>query len=183
MKFKPIYDIQECRRPGIAFDIGYFNGRYIAGGNTAFVLSLMQLNERVGYKFNCVFTLVLDKSQQQMLDEAMNNRGTGFAEQKDEALYSLGEQLPLDGVIVLRMNPQMAHLVTRWLKPDCGLLYQFEMNWKGAEILRDMCLEATQKELYVLGHRLQDLIDTLQARQATWENREDDPPPKGYMSK
>jgi hypothetical protein len=176
MKFKPIYDIQECRRPGIAFDIGYFNGRYIASGNTTMVLSLMQLNERMGYKFNCVFTLVLDKNQQKTLDEAIT-------EAKDEALYSLGEQLFVEGTIILRMNPQMAHLVTQWLKPDCGLLYQFEMNWKGAEILRDMCLEAPAKELYVLGHRLQDLIETLQARQATWENREDDPPPKGYMAK
>jgi len=176
MKFKPIYDIQEVRRPGVAFDIGYFNGRYIGLGNTEFVQALMQLNEKTGTKFNCVFTLMLDKNQQQTVNEAI-------AHEKDEALYSLEEQLSLDGVIALRLNPQMSLLLTARLKPDCGFLYQFEVNWTGAEILRDMCLEADQKELYVLGHRLQDLIDTLQSRKIDWENRSNDPPPKGYMAK
>lgn len=170
MKYKSIYDIQESRRSGASFDISYFNGRYIGVGNTEMLHNLMQLNEKVGYPFNCVFSLQLDERKQKMVTEAIDR-----VQDSDEALCSLADSLPLEGYIVLRLNPQMAFLLSQRLSFDCGLIFQFELNWKGAEILRDMCLKTEQKELYVLGHRLQDLIDVLQARRADWENHN----PKG----
>lgn len=178
MKYKPSFVVQlQSFKDVPSFDCQYFNGRFMFTLNGKMVETLLLANEAAGEVFNCVFSVRLTQLQQESVAKISQD-------QSNEALFSLHRELG-HPTSVIQMNPQMALLFVQMMVKDkaCDeIAFQFEANWKGAEILRDMCLNAESKFSYMLGRELDDLIEDLRARKAEWDNAED-PAPKGYTSK
>jgi hypothetical protein len=175
VKYKPSFVVQSQSFKDVpSFDCQYFNGRFMFTLNEKMVETLLMANDAAGEVFNCVFSVRLTQQQQEIVSKISQ-------EQTNEALFSLHRELGRP-TSVIQMNPQMALLFVQMMAKDgLDFAFQFEANWKGAEILRDMCQNAESKFAYMLGRELDDLIEDLRARKAEWDNAEA-PPPKGYIS-
>jgi len=165
-KYKPYFLVQRCHKSD--FVINYFNGKYLCAMNEPMISALLEANERTGERFNCVVSVALDSKQTEELQlavfkEIANNIHNGNQLMALALIQLIGDKS--DNVNVLQMNPQMAAMFAKFGKKQ-GLTYRFEMNWKGAEILADVCKSDALREFR---EQLEDLMEDLTERRESWE--------------
>ena len=181
MKFKPYFLVQKKQKN---FDLRYFNGRFMFWMEGEVLLPLLTENIESGERFNCVVAVALS-------GETCNALCKMFAEYPDNQMQSLRQRLCGGERASLKMNPQMAHgLLTaiRYIeglkKPKVSLVtqfqFEFETNWKGAEIMCEVYGKSKDVHIKQVIEQLKSLIDELQERQARFD---DEDIPKGYAGK
>jgi hypothetical protein len=203
MKYKPSFVVQHL---GNGASIDYFNGRFVFIVDSVTLQKLLEVNNAAGERFNCVVQVIVPPTDINSLCKVLNDRAMGSVGALRERLHDDR------GTVVLNFNPQMAKQfvddvldapkdISPPVRTPDGvivvdrnfsacmesnksfqLVYTFDANWKGAEILAEICLHGHSSEIRSLGEELSDLMEELKARRQEWEGGQDeDPPPRGYV--
>ncbi|MCK9462626.1 MAG: hypothetical protein M0R80_23655 [Proteobacteria bacterium] len=181
MKFKPYFLVQKKQKK---FDLRYFNGRFMFWMEGDVLLPLLSENIDLGERFNCVVSVALTGEQCNALCKM-------FVDYPDAQLSGIRTRLCGGERATLKMNPQMSHaLLTaiRYIeglkKPKVSLAsqfqFEFETNWKGAEIMCEVFGKSKNEHIKPVVAQLRELIDELQERQARFDDEEI---PRGYAGK
>jgi hypothetical protein len=177
MKFRPnfaMHSLPQVSRP--KRQLSYFNGRFVATLNSAMVSAILGANHKVGERFNCVLSITLLATDVKALRKAMDGK------ELDECLIDLDEALEGQDNVVLSLNPQMAAIFAPFTsKNGINPTYWCEFNWKGAEILSEVCQEDDNNDVASFGDDLVTLMADLKRRREDYESRMGSTP-KGYTS-
>lgn len=204
MKFKPSFVVQHLRSAHFVLD--YFNGRFLFSLDAMTLKRLLDTNNDAGERFNCVVQVIVpphnvDQLRRIMLDSPNGSLGAlGERLHEDNgtivlnynpqmAVLFVEEVLEATGMLrpvqTVGDIPAIIFVDKEVIPPDgksgFDLIYTFDANWKGAEILEEICRKSNKSDIQDLGDQLQELMVDLKARRQSWEEDEE-PAPRGYVS-